>query len=636
MGSLRSVRNLSAQEVPGPSMRATFRDLPGREKRPPAWTRDEVGLGAEVAMRSRLVRSLRGCCAGVLLLAALASAACQKSEPGEARGDAGSTGLADTRAPGPDARRDTQGTVTDTTTAPDTPRADGRGLDLVDPAGRDGAPTDVRGADAGPDLLTPTSPEVRAADLPPADLAGQAADGPAPSDASAPPNNGSVDGLTVVAANATVGLDWPRVADAAKYRVYFANAPGLSKGSQVLESIEPAMVHRGLVNGSTYYYAVAAVTAAGEGPLSREASATPGGEWVLEELGAGDFDDVTTGRRVSRLAVKDRIHILLFAEGYLESELGKLHDLTTHGGTRANDVDRWVDEVFKIEPYALFRGAFVVWFLPRASAAHLGQGATAFGVKVGSGGVSAVTAAAAPLFSALDAAGTDAFAFPPGSPVVNHVAAFLLYDPARGRASWSGLSTTLQNPADRNQRIPAAFGVGHAHEFTHAFAGLRDEYLETSNSVRPASETANTSPTNTCGTLPWAHLLAGAGIHGTPGLVGAFGTAALGYHPELKCLMNGTHDNGQFFCAANASGSYPNLTLRVDDRMCNFCREITTYRVFDRTRVLSGSAGFASWKSEYRAPFYQRFGFKVPATVPQTLRCPEDSAARAVFHDCVP
>jgi hypothetical protein len=513
--------------------------------------------------------------------------------------------------------------------------ADLRGPDLASPTGPEVLAADLRMQDVSPDLAGPTGPEVRAPDVRAPDLAGPPPDGPAPGD-TAPPNNGSVDGLTVIAANTTVGLDWLRVADASKYRVYWATTPGVSTGSEVLESTEPAMVHRGLVNGTAYYYAVAAVTAAGEGALSAEASATPGGEWVLEELGAGDFDDVTSGGRVSRLAVKDRIHILLLGEGYLATEMAKLHDATTHAGTRGSDVDRWIDEVFKIEPYPQFRGAFVVWYLPRASEAHLGEGATAFGVTVSSGGVSAVTDAAAPLFAALDATGTDAFAFPPASPVVNHVAAFLLYDPARGRAGISGVTTSLQNPNDRNQRIGAAFGVGHAHEFTHAFSSLRDEYLETTNTARSASETGNTSPTNTCSTLPWAHLLEGAGINTTPGLVGAFGTAELGYHPELKCLLNGTHDNGQFYCAANSSGTYPSLTLRVDDRMCNFCREITAYRVFDRARILPGTSGFATWKSQYRTPFYQRFGFKVPATVPQTLKCPEDAAARPVFEACVP
>jgi hypothetical protein len=591
-------------------------------------------------MRSDLAFSLRGWFAGALLATVLSSAACSNSEPALARGDAGTPSVPDTRAAEPDLSPDRQGTVADTAPAPDTLLEDTRGPDLGSPTGPEVAAADLR----CPDLAGPGGPEVAASDLrapdlarPPSDAAGPPpADGPTASDASAPPNNGSVDGLTVVAANTTVGLDWPRVADASKYRVYWDTTPGVSTGSEVLESTEPAMVHRGLANGTTYYYAVAAVTAAGEGSLSAEASATPGGEWVLEELGAGDFDDVVTGGRVSRLAVKDRIHIVLFAEGYLASELGKLHDEATHGGTRANDVDRWIDEVFAIEPYSLFRSAFVIWYLPRASEAHLGEGTTAFGVTVASGGVSAVTNAAAPLFAALDASGTDAFAFPPDSPVVNHVAAFLLYDPASGRAGFSGLTTTLQNPSDRNQRIGAAFGMGHAHEFTHAFTGLRDEYLETTNTARSASETGNTSPTNTCSTLPWAHLLAGAGINTTSELVGAFGTPELGYHPELKCLMNGTHDNGQFFCAASSSGTYPSLTLRANDRMCNFCREITAYRVFDHTRILPGTSGFATWKSEYRTPFYQRYGFKVPATIPQTLKCPEDAAARPVFQDCAP
>jgi hypothetical protein len=575
---------------------------------------------------------------GLLLAAVLALPACERGAASTGAKDAGGSGPSDAPAAtgaevGPDARPAEPDTrpgddpgADSTTPGADVFSPDARAGDLATSASRDGA--DATAADQRP--RDATSADQRVADL------ATVSDGPAPGDA-APPNNGGVTALTAVAANTTVGLDWPRVADATKYRVYWATAPGVSKSAEAMESVEPVLVHRGLSNGTTYYYAVAAVTAAGEGELSAEASATPTGEWVLEELGAGDFDDVTTGGRISRLAMKDRIHIVLLAEGYLDSELSKFHDLATHNGTRGNDVDRWIDEVFAIEPYPQFRGAFVIWYLPRASAVHLGEGTTAFGVTITSSGVDTVTGAAAPLFSALDATGTDAFPFPPASPVVNHVAAFLLYDSTRGRAGISGMTTSLQSPSDRNQRIGAAFGIGHAHEFTHAFTSLRDEYLETTNSgTRTASETSNVAPTNTCSTLPWAHLLAGAGINNTDGLVGAFGTADLGYHPELKCLLNGTHDNGQFYCQATSSGSYPSLTLRVDDRMCNFCREITAYRVFDRTRILPGTSGFATWKSQYRTPFYQRYGFKVPATVPQTLKCPEDSAARPVFEDCTP
>ena len=40
--------------------------------------------------------------------------------------------------------------------------------------------------------------------------------------------------------------------------------------------------------------------------LSNEAMATPGGEWALEVLGSGDFDDIETGARVPRLPIERR------------------------------------------------------------------------------------------------------------------------------------------------------------------------------------------------------------------------------------------------------------------------------------------------------------------------------------------
>jgi hypothetical protein len=99
--------------------------------------------------------------------------------------------------------------------------------------------------------------------------------------------------------------------------------------------------------------------------------------------------------------------------------------------------------------------------------------------------------------------------------------------------------------------------------------------------------------------------------------------------------MNGTHDNGQYYCPAGAGGAFPSLTLRSNDRMCNFCRELTVYRVFERTGLLPGTAGFARWKAEYRPRFYQRFGFHAPAPVPQTLTC-SGQAAQPVFEACAP
>jgi hypothetical protein len=177
-----------------------------------------------------------------------------------------------------------------------------------------------------------------------------------------------------------------------------------------------------------------------------------------------------------------------------------------------------------------------------------------------------------------------------------------------------------------------AFGVGHAHEFTHAFSDVRDEYLEDNNTrTEPGNEWSNVTGTNRCEELPWKHLLFGRGINDKTGeLVGAFGRPERGYHSELKCHMNGTHENGKYFCTAGM------LTLRPS-RLCNFCRELTAFRVFFRSGLLAGSVqqAFGTWKAMYRTPFFQRFGFSVPTPVPQTVRC-EGEAERPVYEACMP
>src|SRR5690606_14854938 len=174
-----------------------------------------------------------------------------------------------------------------------------------------------------------------------------------------------------IGANTTVGLEWPRVPGALSYRVYWSLTPGVSPvTADYFDTSEPAVVHRGLTNGLDYHYIVTATTNAGEGPPSAEVAVVPEGEWLLEELGAGDFDDVATGERVSRLPLEQRVHVLLLPEGYLEGELSSaFHSMESHDGSRANDVDRWADEVFSLDPYATLRQAFVIWYLPSASAA---------------------------------------------------------------------------------------------------------------------------------------------------------------------------------------------------------------------------------------------------------------------------
>ncbi len=440
--------------------------------------------------------------------------------------------------------------------------------------------------------------------------------------------------LTALAANQTVGLEWNPVAGAEEYRVHYASGAPAALGDPALDIAKEhtTAVHRGLTNGTEYHYLVTAVVGGAEAGPSNDASATPEGEWVLEELGSGRFEDVSTGMPVPTVPLEKRVQVLLFAEGYTAADLDVLHTVSSHDGNRANDIDRWVDEVFRIPPYADYREAFVVWYLPRASAAHSNEGDTAFAVPVSNGALATPTSeTAARTWAAIALNPVPPMDFSGGGfgTLRTHVAAFLIFDPQSGRAGLSGLTTSLRNPDDSQQRIATAFAMGHAHEFTHAFSAVRDEYLEDDNAPpQGSSPQSNVVASNVCSDLPWQHLLSGGAINpATDELVGAFGRSTHGFHSELLCLMNGTHDNATYYGG--------NGTLRPSDRMCNFCREVTAYWVYARTGVLDATnAGFDTWMSDYRSAYFERFPFFVPGVVPQTNNVQNPSQGMAFYEAC--
>jgi fibronectin type 3 domain-containing protein len=81
-------------------------------------------------------------------------------------------------------------------------------------------------------------------------------------------------GLTAAPADAKVTLSWNAAAGAASYKVY----RGTASGAETLVQSGVAgttYTDTGVTNGTTYYYKVSAVNAAGESPLSAEVSATP-------------------------------------------------------------------------------------------------------------------------------------------------------------------------------------------------------------------------------------------------------------------------------------------------------------------------------------------------------------------------
>jgi len=80
--------------------------------------------------------------------------------------------------------------------------------------------------------------------------------------------------LVATAGNATVNLSWTVVKNATSYDVQRATASG-GPYSIIAQVGTPAYTDSSVTNGTTYYYVVSALDAAGTGPNSAQASATP-------------------------------------------------------------------------------------------------------------------------------------------------------------------------------------------------------------------------------------------------------------------------------------------------------------------------------------------------------------------------
>jgi fibronectin type 3 domain-containing protein len=90
------------------------------------------------------------------------------------------------------------------------------------------------------------------------------------------PASGVPTGVTVTAGNGQVTISWSAVTGATSYNLYWRNTSGVTRlsGNRIADVTSP-FTHAGLVNGSTYYYVVTAVTASGESAESAEVGATP-------------------------------------------------------------------------------------------------------------------------------------------------------------------------------------------------------------------------------------------------------------------------------------------------------------------------------------------------------------------------
>lgn len=445
--------------------------------------------------------------------------------------------------------------------------------------------------------------------------------------------------VAALAGRAEVGVEWGRVEGASSYELHWSTRKTPSgEETNVIEDVRPGFVHRGLEPGKEVHYRVVARAGEQTSRPSKRVSATPGGVYGLRHMGTGRVFDFAEEETVS-VPIERRLHTILCAEGYLEAELAS--------GAFDRDVERWMENVFSVWPYDELREAFVVWTLPAASNEHVSptspqESDTAFRVPVtenGRGVHSSVPQkgdTAVRVWAALADFPHPAEAFYPRGGRTSLMAkdlliALIVLNPKTGRGGLSGRARRLENPSSSKERISVAIGLDYAHEFSHALARVEDEYLDhaQTNGMDNGKPLVSATVSNVVRDpsrerLPWRHLLFEGEINPkAEGLVGAFGDPKIGYHSELKCLMNGGHDNADFF------GGRGNLRVR---RFCNYCRELMVFRMFERVGILDEpKSSYELWVDRYRAPFYARFGFSVPNEVPQT-----NSSGEPIFRDAGP
>ncbi|MBN1129470.1 MAG: hypothetical protein JXA71_10815 [Chitinispirillaceae bacterium] len=352
----------------------------------------------------------------------------------------------------------------------------------------------------------------------------------------------------------------------------------------------------------------------------------PGIAFEPHFFGNGDIIDMRDSQTV-HLPIPQRMQVVVFGEGYALADLA--------AGRYETDLGRWMTDVFRLRIAAYFKESYIVWKFRSPSNQHLtGEGQVDSYFKLPLSGRAMASgpydSAAAIMWRAL-----QRFPFMPrdyayGSAARNLVCSFMLYDSTRSRSGFSGQMRTFSNPSTTSQRVYVAMALGQQHEFMHAMARLSDEYYDAGHSPLGASSATQTSQRITnvvfsakCDSLPWKHLLKGDAINpDTDSLIGAFGANGR-FHPTLKCLMNGTHDNADLFGG--------NGLLRTDDRHCNWCEELLAFRTYERVLVLPDQAtAWECWVTDYRGPFYRCFGFYVPAVVPQT-----NNTGVAYFMPCI-
>jgi hypothetical protein len=309
------------------------------------------------------------------------------------------------------------------------------------------------------------------------------------------------------------------------------------------------------------------------------------------------------------------IDVVILGDGFLPSERTKFE----------YDARLWYKRLLRFTPYQQLRGAFRVRAVWTPSSAHCSPERNTYyrlGAEKGFVTTWNGTDTRRAVFATLDGIGVNPMQR--GTRLTHTFVAMLVRDAPKGDGP-SGIARTLYSP-DRKRSVRMAMGEHVIHEFTHAYAGVDDEYIRTPEtgyrgrtSPREPSifSLSNLVYSRDPARIPWMHYAPGGEINpdknSVVGLLWVGGEREHGvWHSQARCLMNGLH-GGNWDYARTRRGA----NLRNFDGFCFWCQEIIAAKTYQKAGSLGddkdGVSLWKRWAAEFR-PLYLR-AFDVPARI---------------------
>ncbi|MHC4111081.1 MAG: hypothetical protein ACYSUY_08395 [Planctomycetota bacterium] len=206
----------------------------------------------------------------------------------------------------------------------------------------------------------------------------------------------------------------------------------------------------------------------------------------------------------------------------------------------------------------------------------------------------------------------------------------------------SGFAGTVESMTGSPQdKVRVGFGRGWEHEFGHAFALLKDEYIgndkrgttHTGTNPAPSDRSvfnlSNLTFSNARCDMLWPHIAPGGRYN--PNVRSKIGNLFKGgsrehgvWHSEYQCLINGGHHN---YLCDNDDPDSKNVDLRDGEHYCFWCEEVVAIRILEKARqigtqvpsVAVGKTWLGRWETTLRHDYYTHFN--IPALIAEKDVC---------------